>query len=41
MYKFTMDFDPEHKVKNNFTSIFQTFGIPNIIVELGVFEGCD
>lgn len=39
MYKFTMDFDPDHKVKSNFTSIFQLFGIPNTIVELGVFEG--
>lgn len=39
MYKFTMDFDPDNLVKDNFVSIFRNHGVPNTVIEIGVFEG--
>jgi hypothetical protein len=39
MYKFTMDFDLDNRIKDNFLSIFRNSGVPNCIIEIGVFEG--
>lgn len=39
MYRYTMDLDPDHFNKRNFTEIFKSHGVPNTIVEIGVFEG--
>lgn len=34
-----MDFDPDNWIKDNFLSIFRNSGVPNCIIEIGVFEG--
>lgn len=42
MYKFTMDFDYGNGLggaKRNIAQLINAFGIPNTIIEIGVFEG--
>lgn len=39
MYKFTMDFNYGGGAKQNIGHIINKFGVPNTIVEIGVFEG--
>jgi predicted O-methyltransferase YrrM len=37
-YKFTVEFDPEN-VQANMMHIFKQFGVPNTVIEIGVYEG--
>ena len=39
MYRFTMDFNYSGGAKQNIGHIINKFGVPNTIVEIGVFEG--
>ena len=38
-YTFTIDFNNDKGTYNNISNIINKFGIPNTIIELGVFEG--
>lgn len=39
MYKFTMDFNYSGGAKQNISHIIKANGVPNTIIEIGVFEG--
>jgi len=39
MYKFTMDFNMGRGAMANLSDIFNNYGVPNTVIEIGVFEG--
>lgn len=39
MYNITMDFNCGNGAFSNIADIVQTYGVPNVIIEIGVFEG--
>lgn len=39
MYKFTMDFNCGRGAITNIANFVQTYGVPNTVIEIGVFEG--
>ena len=39
MYTFSMNFDLDQNTRKNFLDLFNRFGVPNTIIEIGVYEG--